>query len=54
MPEYGILLEDGKVIVGPDWGCVAEVMDSFHGFGSPRAYGELVVRSTDQPEWVPV
>ena len=49
MAEYGIRL-DGRVIVGPDWACEAEVMDSFHGHNERRAVGVLVVRD-DGGEW---
>lgn len=53
MIEFAILL-DNQAIVGPDWRSEAEVMDSFHGFGVNRAYGQLVSRSPDNPDWRPV
>lgn len=50
MPEYGIQL-DGAVIVGPHWGSPADVIESFHAFGTNRVYGQLVVRALDpRPE----
>jgi len=52
MVEYGILLDD-RVIVGPKWESVADVMYSFHGFGAGRAYGQLVVRDQPDQEWRP-
>lgn len=48
--EYGIRLADGNVVVGPRWECVADVMDSYHGFGVTRVYGQLV-RRQDNQEW---
>lgn len=53
MIEFAILL-DGRAIVGPGWQSIAEVMDSFHGFGVNRAYGQLVSRSPTNPDWRPV
>lgn len=50
--EYGILLEE-KVIVGPGWESVADVVDSFHAFGVNRVYGQLVVRTERDPQWLP-
>jgi len=50
--EYGIQLET-RVVVGPDWRCEAEVMDSFHGFGTTRVYGQLVVREDKETPWHP-
>lgn len=47
MPEYGILLDDGVIIVGPDWRGPDEVVHSFHAFGVARVYGRLVTRTPD-------
>jgi hypothetical protein len=50
LTEYGIR-QGNKVIVGPGWRCVAEVMASAHGGFGSRITGQLVVRTEDNPEW---
>jgi hypothetical protein len=50
MSEYGIQLDD-RVIVGPGWTSVADVMQASHGYGR-QAEGLLVVRDNDG-EWEP-
>lgn len=52
-PEYGIQLDTGSVVIGPDWESPAEVIDSYHGFGTTRVYGHLVVRTREEPQWRP-
>lgn len=47
--EYGIH-HRGRVVVGPDWECEADVVFGFHGFGEARAVGVLVRRWPDG-EW---
>lgn len=53
MPEFGILLDDGRVVVGPGWLGPDEVIFSYHGFGGGRVYGQLVTRDPNNPEWRP-
>jgi hypothetical protein len=51
--EYGIQLADNDVIVGPGWASHADVVDSFHAFNTDRVYGTLVVRTKENPQWLP-
>jgi hypothetical protein len=51
MSEFGIRLDSGKVIEGPRWESVADVVDSYHGFGVTRVYGQLVHRDQPNQEW---
>ena len=46
MRELAVLLDSGAVVLGPGWTCVADVMDSFHGFGVNRVYGTIVDAET--------
>ena len=50
--EYGVLASDDKVMVGPGWTCVADVIGSAHGFDLERISGKLVFRTEDNPVWV--
>lgn len=51
-PEFGIRLPSGIIVTGPDWASHADVVDSYHGFGTDRVYGQLVFRTDDNPhEW---
>lgn len=50
MLEYGILMPGGDIIVGPRWRGPDEVIDTFHGFGVTRVYGQLVTRINDS-DW---
>lgn len=38
-----------RVVRGPGWMCVADIMASFHGFGVSRAYGTIVYADTGEP-----
>jgi hypothetical protein len=44
--QLALLLDSGVVIHDPSWRCIADVMFSFHGFGSPRCYGVIVDAET--------
>lgn len=51
MKEYGLLLDDGQLIVGPGWACVADVIASAHGHGMNQVPGKLVAREDLESEW---
>lgn len=51
--EYGVEVA-GRVIVGPGWTCVADVVAGARGQGSVRALGVLVRREGSGQAWVPV
>jgi hypothetical protein len=51
MPEFGIRLDSDQIVVGPHWESVAEVIDSYHGHGVRRVYGQLITRDDNQQEW---
>jgi hypothetical protein len=44
--ELALLLDSGTVIYDPSWRCVADVMTSFHGFGTLRSYGVVIDAET--------
>lgn len=44
--QLALLLNSGTVIYDPSWRCVADVMISFHGFGTLRSYGVVVDAET--------
>lgn len=54
MKQYGILLDNGKVVEDPGWSCPADVISSFHGFGVKRVYGTLVAREDASADWAEV
>lgn len=51
--EYGVE-HHGRVIVGPGWACVADVMAATHGRGEIRVAGTLVRRALPDGPWEPV
>lgn len=51
--ELSLLLDDGTIIRDVGWRCVADVMNSFHGFGTGRVYGVIIDAETHQQIYPP-
>lgn len=49
--EHALLLDDGTLILDPDWQCPADVMAGFAAFGVRRVYGSLVRRASPEDDW---
>lgn len=47
--ELALLLDDGVVVRDAGWICVADVMKSFHAFGTRVAFGTIVYADTLTP-----
>jgi hypothetical protein len=48
---YGILKDNGELVLDSGWQCEADVVAGYHGFGAGRVYGALLYRDTDAADW---